>query len=255
MGEKERQRLFQQCSSVLQRALPRATLLPYVSSDDPVEQLIQQELRTILLHDQLHYPIKAFEKAAASAPIPVFQEIEAEALQQAKQLLEEEVQAQWTAQGLTTQSVMASFEESWERVHAQHLFSPTEKRFVSRDRLSTAQQLEALESQFEMVRGRISKEASKGNKLEKKISLYNGGYESNAQAYQKEMGQLYLDLGMAMTELQCFQVLQHKESFSMPRRVSSLQALVQEEKEKEALLQKRYETLTQSLRVHSSSQQ
>jgi len=247
--EKERQRLFQQCSSVLQRDLPRASRLPLVSSEDPVEQMVQQELRTILLHDQLHYPTKALEKSVSSLPPPAFQEIDTSYLTQAKAMLEEEVQAQWQAQGLSAESVMASFVESWNRVHGQHVFSPLEKRFVARDKLSKEQQVEALQSEFEMVRGRMSKEASKGSKLEKKIALYNGGYESNARAYQKEIGQLHLDLGLAMTELRCFQALQHKESFSIPRRVSELQAIVQEEKEKEALLQKLYESLTHALRT------
>ena len=245
-AEVERQRLFRQRSSALQRNLPRVTILPKppVAQESP-ESLIQAEFRAIVLHDHAHFPHKAIEKAAASQVLPPFEEISEELLLQARQLVEEEVQSEWESAGNTKEEVIDAFVTHWQSIHDCSVFVPSQNRFALSDSLQKDELLASLSSQFDMIRGKVTKEASRAKKLESKVALYHAGYEANSQKLHQELGQLYLDAELAETELNCFRPLQNKESFSIKRRIAELTLLVDEEKQKETELQARYAAYSQ----------
>jgi len=243
--EEEQEKLFRSCSAVLQRSLPRCMMVPKSpSSVSTPEELIQQELRSIVLHDQFYFPSKALKSAPTTKPS--FDILPEKCLNEAKELVEQEIQAVLKEQNLDEDLLVEQFIKAWDEAHdmSSALFSTSTNRFVDTKSMKKAEQLAALESQFEFLRGRVTKEAGKAKKLEKKISVYNAGYESKCTGLQKEIGQLYLDYELAQTELNCFLPLQAKEQYSIQRRIGELTKLVDIQNNREAELQKRYEALT-----------
>merc|ERR1712137_620488 len=185
---------------------------------------------------------------------PEFDVLPEKCLTEAQELVEQELQTILNEQNLDEETLLEQFVKAWDVAHDMNsvLFSGSTNRFVDAKSMKKAEQLAALESQFEFIRSRVTKDANKAKKLEKKINVYTAGYESKCMAIQKEIGQLYLDYELARTELNCFLPLQSKEQFSIQRRIGELTKLVDIQNNREAELQKRYEALTNHAKKISS---
>ena len=249
--ELEQERLFRQRSTVLQRELPRANLPVKLSAGSAPGDLIQNEMRKILIHDQIHFPIKTGGSIIPKEKleIPSFDVIDEKYLEQAKTLIHDEKEKILVEKNINVDEILSEFQSNWNDVHSESfMFSTSKNQFVPIESLSKEEQIASLSSQFELLRTRVSRDANKGKKLEQKISVYNGGYEQNATALQRDVSQLYVDIELAFTELNCFRHLQEKENFSIEKRQKELEDAVSEQKEKEKLLQKRYDDLTNKIK-------
>lgn len=65
----------------------------------------------------------------------------------------------------------------------------------------------------------MSREAKKAAKMEKKLRILTGGYQSRAQTLIKQLQDLYEQIDQAHLELNTFKFLQEQEQAALPRRV------------------------------------
>ena len=252
--EKERQ--FKQCSSVLQRSLPRCTIIPKeINNVQSPSDMIAKELRTIILHDNSLYPFKPIEKQIPST-IPNFEEFSEDLLNSAKELMKNEVDLILNEQNISSNELIERFTIAWNNSHSndKFLFSQKTNQIVSIDSLSKSEQVDSLKLQFELLKSKFKKDKSKADKLEKKINLYTQGYVSKCSSLQKDINQLYIDNEMALIELNTFNSLKDKENYSIQHRKDELTTIVNIQKEREQKLQEEYALLRQKLKEYEQKQ-
>jgi len=252
--EKERQ--FKQCSSVLQRSLPRCTIIPKeINNVQSPSDMIAKELRTIILHDNSLYPFKPIEKQIPST-IPNFEEFSEDLLNSAKELMKNEVDLILNEQNISSNQLIERFTIAWNNSHSndKFLFSQKTNQIVSIDSLSKSEQVDSLKLQFELLKSKFKKDKSKADKLEKKINLYTQGYVSKCSSLQKDINQLYIDNEMALIELNTFNSLKDKENYSIQHRKDELTTIVNIQKEREQKLQEEYALLKQKLKEYEQKQ-
>lgn len=65
----------------------------------------------------------------------------------------------------------------------------------------------------------MAKEAKKAARMEKKLKILTGGYQSRAQALIKQLHDMYENIDQANLELKTFKFLQEQERSALPRRI------------------------------------
>lgn len=84
---------------------------------------------------------------------------------------------------------------------------------------STKDRLETLEKKLQENRQQMTKQAKKAAKLEKKLKLLTGGYQSRAASISKQLNDIHEQAEQAYVELNTFKHLQEFEGNAIPRRV------------------------------------
>lgn len=255
-------------SQVVQRDLPRpvdintAVLRP-PHTDPPLtelqkaEELIKSEMITMLHYDSVYSPVdlpegKRRTQASTQAQHLAYLEqhpymtYTQEQLEQARELLKQEMEVVKQGMGHGDLS-LESYTQVWEECLAQVLFLPNQNRYTRANLASKKDRLESLEKRLEQNRGHMTREAKRAAKMEKKLKILTGGYQSRAQALIKQLHDLYEQLEQSHLELSTFKFLQQQEMAAIPRRMESLTEDVNRQTEREKALQKKYAELQQTL--------
>uniref|UniRef100_A0A2A4J156 Uncharacterized protein n=1 Tax=Heliothis virescens TaxID=7102 RepID=A0A2A4J156_HELVI len=93
----------------------------------------------------------------------------------------------------------------------------------------------------------MAKEAKKCSKMEKKLRVLTGGYQSRAASLIKQFQELQDQIEQANLELSTFKFLAEQEKAAIPRRIESLTEDVNRQTDREKQLQKRYSELQAEL--------
>ena len=83
---------------------------------------------------------------------------------------------------------------------------------------STKDRLETLEKKLQSNRQQMTKQAKKAAKLEKKLKLLTGGYQSRGSSLSKQLGDTHEQVEQAYVEMNTFKHLQQLEGNAIPRR-------------------------------------
>lgn len=75
------------------------------------------------------------------------------------------------------------------------------------------------EKKLEQNRNHMSKEAKRCSKMEKKLRVLTGGYQSRAQTLVKQFQELNEQIEKANLELSTFKFLAEQEKSAIPRRI------------------------------------
>lgn len=89
----------------------------------------------------------------------------------------------------------------------------------------------------------MTKEAKRAAKLEKKLKILLGGYQSRAQGLIKQLHDTYEQIEQTFVEAKTFDNLRDHEISAIPKRMESLTEDVNRQTEREKELQKRYQEL------------
>lgn len=101
----------------------------------------------------------------------------------------------------------------------------------------------------------MAKEAKKCSKMEKKLRVLTGGYQSRAASLIKQFQELQDQIEQANLELSTFKFLAEQEKAAIPRRIESLTDDVNRQTDREKQLQKRYAELQSELEdIHKDKQ-
>uniref|UniRef100_A0A5F8HHZ1 Cell division cycle 5-like protein n=1 Tax=Monodelphis domestica TaxID=13616 RepID=A0A5F8HHZ1_MONDO len=92
-------------------------------------------------------------------------------------------------------------------------------------------------------RGHMTTEAKRAAKMEKKMKILLGGYQSRAMGLMKQLNDLWDQIEQAHLELRTFEELKKHEDSAIPRRLECLKEDVQRQQEREKELQQRYADL------------
>ncbi|PSN39298.1 Cell division cycle 5-like protein [Blattella germanica] len=252
-------------SQPVQRDLPRpaevnmAVLRP-PHTDPPLTELqkaeeqIKREMVTMLHYDAVYSPpvipadIKKRGQVTSQAQHLAYLEqhpyetYSQDQLVQAHALLQQEMEVVKQGMGHGELS-LESYTQVWEECLAQVLFLPSQNRYTRANLASKKDRLESQEKRLEQNRGHMTREAKRAAKMEKKLKILTGGYQSRAQALIKQLHDLYEQIEQGQLELSTFRFLQRQEMAAIPRRLESLTEDVNRQTEREKTLQAKYSEL------------
>lgn len=270
MKAAEELRELKRRSQAVQRDMPRpsdvnATVLRPANVEPPLtglqqaEELIKREMVTMIRHDIVSHPtalqienlthkksknsaqavIAANQAALQNEPLESFSEKE---IGNAKELLAKEMEF--------VKSKMAhgdlpieSYTKVWEECYAQVLFLPTQQRYTRAALASKKDRLESLEKRLEMNRTHMTEDAKRAAKIEKKLKVLLGGYQTRAVGLTKQINDLYEQVEQAHMEKETFSSLRDYELRAIPKRVEALRDDVRRQTDRENQLQSRYSNL------------
>jgi len=234
-------------SQVLKRGLPRPLGIaqPFLE-DGPTsegeealnEEMIKKEMVVMLTHDAIQYPIKGIKPPSSVSTH--YEEFTEQDMDTARSLLRSELDEVKRERGNVSFALYAKAEDE---LRDGFVFVPAKKRFVSKEEATKEDLLNAVKHKFEFLKAHNKAESTKAAALEKKLGLYNGGYENRATTLEKEIGEMYEQLTQSQLELQCFEALRARELDAIQKRTAVMQENVKEQIERENDLQRRYANL------------
>ena len=138
---------------------------------------------------------------------------------------------------------LEAYTQVWEECYSQVLYLPSQNRYTRANLASKRDRIESLDKRLENNRSHMTKDAKRASKLEKKLKVLLGGYQSRAQGLIKQLHDVYEQTEQTHVELQTFQNLRQVEIGAIPKRLESLTEDVARQTERERGLQKRFSDL------------
>ncbi|XP_059056735.1 cell division cycle 5-like protein [Achroia grisella] len=227
------------------------------------EELLKAEMVTMLHYDALRDPPLGVDKKRAvqlqASHLAYleqhpYEDFTAEELTAAKQELKKEIEVVKAGMGHGDLSIDA-YTQVWEECLAQVLFLPGQNRYTRANLASKKDRLESAEKRLEQNRNHMAKEAKKCSKMEKRLRVLTGGYQSRAASLIKQFQELQDQIEQSNLELSTFKFLAEQEKAAIPRRIESLTEDVNRQTDREKQLQKRYgELQTELEELHKGKQ-
>lgn len=257
-------------SQPVQRDLPRPAdvnnyILRVVGHGDPpltelqkAEELIKKEMLTMLHYDAAYTPTlsqlgvvpgKKGQKGAMNQAQHLafleqhkYDNYTEDEINEAKALLQKEMGV--VKQGMNHGDLsLESYSQVWDECYSQVLFLPSQNRYTRANLASKKDRIESLEKRLENNRNHMTRDAKQAAKIEKKLKILLGGYQSRAQGLMKQIHDTYEQIEQTFVEYKTFEDLRHHEIGAIPKRMESLTEDVQRQTEREKELQKRFAEL------------
>ncbi|KAL3315402.1 CDC5 cell division cycle 5-like protein [Cichlidogyrus casuarinus] len=263
----------------LQRALPRPCDVnqsvlrpqdPSFTDLQKAEELIKQELVTMLHYDAASHPPTQFladlqkpKEGKVLGPQAIQKRVQAAKqahesylrshqyanfedteLEHAKMLVKEEMEVVKQGMGhgdLTPEA----YNKVWEECRSQVLYLPVHRRFTRASLASKRDRIESAEKQMSQYRDLMTQEAKRATKLEKRLQVLLGGYQSRAQILMKAIQESVDQTEQSEIEYQTLSRLREQEIGAVQHRLDSLQMDVQRQVSRETELQARYAKLVE----------
>ena len=221
---------FKRRTQVMQRSLPRPSL---VDTDallkcsfelaDPAEALIARETALLIANDAFRYPLPSAKVQGSSRSLDIFDD---EELDRARLEIALEFSSSNKEQRL----------HDFEVLHSSSSALPG----LAGYEIDEIDERQALMEAFEKVQASITEDAEKGNRLEKRLALLNGGYQQRNKTLRQKIAEAYPALENEKITLDSIQTLQIAEEAALPRRLESLQEEVAFVKKREREAQELY---------------
>lgn len=265
IAQKAREAALAKRSSSVKRDLPRplemnhAVLRP-LNSDPPLndqqraEEIIKREMLVMMHHDALETPtlqqqglgskkgergIVGEDAHRAYLERHPYREYSKEELDEAKRMLEAEMDV--VKAGMQHGELpLDAYTQVWEECLSQVLFLPSQQRYTRASMASKKDRIESMEKRLDNNRQHMAKEAKKAAKVEKKLKILTGGYQSRAAGLIKQLTDAAEQLEQSRLELDTFSQLKLSEEVAIPRRLEIITTDVEKQKEREKDLQSQY---------------
>ncbi|XP_006000982.1 cell division cycle 5-like protein [Latimeria chalumnae] len=264
----ERERELKRRHMAVQRDLPRPsevneTILRPLNVEPPLtelqrsEELIKKEMITMFHFDGLYHqyseqsggkkgkgPGSGSNNAEHIAYLEhnTYEKYSEADLKKARELLAQEMEVVKHGMGHGELSTEA-YSQVWEECYSQVLYLPGQNRYTRANLASKKDRIESFEKKLEINRGHMTTEAKRAAKMEKKLKILLGGYQSRAMGLIKQLNDLWDQVEQASLELGTFEELKRHEDIAIPRRQESLREDVQRQQEREKELQQRFADL------------
>lgn len=211
--------------------------------------LIKEEMLKLLKFDEFKNPTDrqlVFRSMKNIEPAPVqIEKISEQDIMKAKELLNEEVEVtkRTNAKELSTDE----YNDIWDECNAQLCYLENENRYTRLNLMDRKSKLEALNYTFKKNKEHMNREAKKAVKLEKKLKVLLGGYQSRMQALTNQLKIESNELEQSIIELNTFKRLKELEKQAIDKRVGSVMSDVKRQLNREKELQRRYDELKRKL--------
>lgn len=240
IDEKERQRqALLLRSQVIQRDLPRpieinTTMLRPTSEMQGLtdlqkaEELIKQEMITMLHYDALNDPVlgpsvapqKKLQHLNYLDSHP-YHNVSVEERENASMLLKSEMHI--VKNGMAHGDLsLESYSQVWQECLSQVLYLPSQNRYTRASLASKKDRIESYEKRLEQNRRVMAREAKKCSKLEKKLKTLLGGYQARAHSLIKQLQEIYEQIEQNYLSLSTFKFLEKMETTAIPKRLEVL---------------------------------
>jgi pre-mRNA-splicing factor CDC5/CEF1 len=269
-------------SKAVQRDLPRPSDMNHsilrpadiIQNDYQLaEELIKREMLTMLHHDALYDPamsqcgipagtkkptngnhLKAInhEKHRAHLKENGYNRFSLDELAVANSLIEKEIPVVRKVMGhgeLTSEA----FAQVWEECYAQVLYVPSTNRFTRASVTSRKDKIESYEKKLEINRYHMSTLAKKAGKVDQKLRITLGGYQSRAQMLIKSLHDIYNQIESKQVELQTFEHIRNHELEAIPKRLSTLNEDLNRQVVRERELQAKFAEYMDQLREQTKT--
>uniref|UniRef100_A0A8C8G6I9 Cell division cycle 5-like protein n=1 Tax=Oncorhynchus tshawytscha TaxID=74940 RepID=A0A8C8G6I9_ONCTS len=248
----EREKELKLRHTAVQRTLPRPSevnesILRPMGTDplselQHAEEMIKKEMITMLHFDCLHHPPanqqvwpSSTSNNAEHIPYPRNVKICLKCINDQSQ--EMEVVRAGMGHGDLS---MEAYSQVWEECYGQVLYLSAQSRYTRANLASKKDRIDSLEKKLEINRGHMTCEARRAARLERRLKVLLGGYQSRAVGLLKQHGELWEQVEQAATELHTFTELKKQEDTAIPRRQEACEVDVERQQEREKELQQRY---------------
>ncbi|KAK2779252.1 Pre-mRNA-splicing factor cef1 [Emmonsiellopsis sp. PD_33] len=242
-AEKAARAEFKRQTQVYQQGLPRPSVIDLSALMErsahitgPVDGLIAREMAILIAHDSRKFPLPG---AKIEGKAPKLDSLSDSLLSKARAAIAEEA-----ASLGPQQDWQDSFTTSWSSLHESSNL-PGLANYGDDEDFETQEQY--MMAAFENVQSSLLATAEQGNKLEKKISLHNGGYQARSKTLKGKIVEASEALEKAKFELDAFRTLQLGEESGIGRRLEGLRDEVtfvtRREREAQELYKSRKEEL------------
>ncbi|KAF8933154.1 pre-mRNA splicing factor component-domain-containing protein [Dissophora ornata] len=229
----ERARLLRR-SQAVQRDLPRPTTFRPATSDTTTpsnsplaeaDRLIQEELARLVIHDAVAYPPVGSKVAGSTQNAIPLEDLSDEYLALARSEVDQELSGPEAKEKLD--AFTAEFDQVWGELQEE---------------IQKHQQV-GLASQFADKRALMTKQATKAGKLEKRLGVTLGGYQTRSQALATQILSAHEDLLSSDLELASFKNLRIMEEAAVGTRLETLNKEVAHLSSRESFLQQKWDGL------------
>ncbi|MCJ1335415.1 Pre-mRNA-splicing factor cef1 [Bachmanniomyces sp. S44760] len=232
---------FKRRTQVLQKGLPRPAIVDIESLihaasqiSDPIDATIAKEAAMLVANDSLKHPASGMKVHGTSQPLEKFDD---ELLSEARLAIAIEAPEDGAAER------KEAFEAAWEEIHDSNKL-PGLESYEDDDEID---QHQLMTEAFENIQDRLSSDAEKGTKLEKKLTLHLGGYQARAKTLRSKIVEATEALQNAKINLNVFRTLQIGEEAAIPSRLEGLRGEVafvaRRERESQVVYRQRKEEL------------
>jgi pre-mRNA-splicing factor CDC5/CEF1 len=169
-----------------------------------------------------------------------------EELDEANRLIEEEMNVMM--QKIKIKDISSEFEKAHDRIEKEDVYvvDPDTKigSYVPLKKMKKDEKIQNLKQQLESNRTKMSKEAAKARKLEKRLAIILGGYQNRGQRLKKEIMEQWKQLEQVTIEYEAYNDLkQNEENIIISHREEELTKSVQVLEQRENELQQKYREL------------
>ena len=226
------------------------------------EEMIKEEMLIMLHFDALRNPtenqcglVQNGPKKTAAQLKPInadrhisylrdngYNEFSLDELEQAKHLLQKEIPDIKKMMGhgeLTPEA----YQQVWNECYSQVLYVPNANRFTRASVASRKDKIESCEKKLEVNRFHMTNLAKKASKVEQKLKITLGGYQSRAQLLVKSLQDLHSEIESRKVELTTFEKIRQIELDAIPRRMEALMEECDRQSTREKELQKKFSDL------------
>ncbi|KAK2162342.1 hypothetical protein LSH36_100g06032 [Paralvinella palmiformis] len=253
-------------SQVIQKDLPRPTdvnnavMRPTPGINDPplsllqkAEEMIKREMLTMIHYDAAYTPPDVVQQGhQGKKPQPAnqaqhlayleqhpYEKVTDEEIQSAHEALQREMDYVKHKMGHGDLSLEA-YTQVWEECYAQVLYLPSQNRYTRASLASKKDRIESLEKRLDNNRTLMTKDAKRAAKLEKKLKILLGGYQSRSQGLVKQLHDIQEQSEQTFVELKTFENLKQHETGAIPKRLESLTEDVNRQMARERELQQKF---------------
>lgn len=244
-------------SQVIQRNLPRPVevnmniLRPMDTGSltdlQRAEELIKREMISMMQYDAVLNPIQPNTKRGTTVIAQAqnyidqhpYDDYNNDDLIIAKKMITDEMQI--VKDGMAHGELsLDAYTTVWEECLGQILYLEPQKRYTRATLAIKKDRIEAYGRKLEENRIHMTGEAKRAAKMEKKLKILTGGYQTRAQVLVKQLNDLWEQVEQSQLELSTFKFLQNQEDAALTRRITSLSEDVSRQVEREKSLQLRF---------------
>lgn len=223
------------------------------------QAMINEELALLAAHDAIAFPLPGTAKAGSTASSYIHPEDQS--VKEAKAMIELEMASSLGYPGASVDKVReglailakdqqeAELSEgqdplsSWSALRATLSYEPTKKIWTETSALEVPTLISGLSVQLDTARETMAREAARAAKIERKLGLVLGGYQTRGEGLRKKLEENFASLVSLEGDLRSFEELLAIESAAVPQRLEALQNEVGKVGRREGILQGRYKEL------------
>ncbi|CAZ85664.1 unnamed protein product [Tuber melanosporum] len=225
-------------TQVIQKSLPRprivdigALLEAGMSNErNSIQKMISQEMATLIGTDALRYPVKGGKVTGAPKPL---EKLDDDLLEKARMEIVLELSPE------IVERAKPGVEGAWLRIHSSpNLPGLEDYRAGDEDN-----QIKT----YDFIQEKLTKDATQGNKLEKKLSLHLGGYQARSKMLCQKLIEASEAIAETRRDLEGFRTLKISEAAALPKRLEGLRKEVAFLDKREREAQEVYRTRKEEL--------